>query len=218
MANYTFLDATGATQTAASSVVGGINYPIVKISDPVSVIGSLSQTGTVYSSISGIVEINSVLGTYFEDNQHSSNDRGFFQLAVRNDTLSSITSLDNDYSPVVVGPVGETITANAPITKWVQGVTSVMYGGSVTTIPAQGSSIFTYVTGLQVANVGITSVLVTLFGATSSVVGYVASPANQTVPLVFPNALKTNANGAFHASISGVASVYLSAQGFISKT
>lgn len=218
MANYTFLDASGATKTAASSTISGVEYPIVKISDPVSVVGTLSQSGTVITSVAGLVNVNSIIGTYIEDAQHSSDDTGMFVMGVRNDNLASITSLDSDYTRFTVGPMGETITANAPITKWVQGVASAFTGVIQPIIAAQGASIFTYVTGVQIANQSANVVLTTLYGAESSVVGYSVIPANTTIPIVFPNALKTNANGAFSASISGVASVYLSAQGFISKT
>lgn len=222
MANYTFIDASGNTQTAGSSVVGGVNYPVVKISDPVSVIGTLSQTGTNISSISGIVEVNSVIGTYAEDAQHVSGDKGMFVLGVRNDTMASITSLDSDYSPMARGPIGEAIVANAPLTKWVQGVASVLNPAqaSVAVIAPQGSSIFTYITALQVSNYAPTSVLLALYGATSSIVGFAVASGNATIPIYYPNGLKTNANGAFSASVIGgnVPSVYLSAQGFISKT
>lgn len=61
---------------------------------------------------------------------------------------------------------------------------------------------------------GSASVLVTLSGATSSIVGYTIAPAGGGSNILYPNALKTNANGAFTASISGQASVLVSAQGF----
>lgn len=165
--------------------------------------------------------VGSVLGTFFEDNPHTSGDAGLFTLMVRNDTLSSITSQDLDYSPHIVGPVGETIVANSPITKWIQGSTSVMYGTSVQAIAPQGSSIFTYITGVQIANPSANNVYVTFtggLGGISSVLGYTVAPANGGSNIVLPNAWKTGANSGFSASISGVASVYLSAQGFISKT
>ncbi len=224
MANYTFLDASGATQTAASSVVGGVNYPIIKISDPVSVVGVLTQSGTNITSVSGLVNMNSVIGTYAEDSQHNSGDTGFFVMGVRNDTLASVTSNTNDYSPVTVGAVGEVMVANSPLTTWISGTASALstttQGTLVPVIPAQGASVFTYITGLQLTNFTASSVLATLFGATGSVVGYATIPGNQTIPINYPNGLKTNANAAFSVSIlsSPIPSVFLSAQGFISKT
>lgn len=55
MANYSFLDASGSVQTAASSTISGVQYPIVQIRDgtTVSVVGALTITGN--PSISGAV-------------------------------------------------------------------------------------------------------------------------------------------------------------------
>lgn len=193
--------------TVVSSLAGGI-FPIS---------GSVAAviTNTVLP-VSGQV---SVAGTYAEDSTHTSGSNGLFVLGVRNDTLSSVTSADGDYTPMAQGPAGETIVANAPITKWVQGTTSVLnqFGASMVTIASQGASTFTYITGVQVANMGASSVLVTFSGATSSVVGYTIAPGGGGSNIVLPNAWKTNANGAFTTSVSGASSVYVSAEGFISK-
>ncbi len=193
--------------TVVSSLAGGI-FPIS---------GSVATviTNTVLP-VSGQV---SVAGTYAEDSAHTSGSNGLFVLGVRNDTLSSVTSADGDYTPMAQGPAGETIVANAPITKWVQGTTSVLnqFGASMVTIASQGASVFTYITGVQVANMGASSVLVTFSGATSSVVGYTIAPGGGGSNIVLPNAWKTNANGAFTTSVSGASSVYVSAEGFISK-
>lgn len=221
MPNYTFLDASGATQTAGSSIIGGVNYPIVKIPDAVPVTGSIVQAGTRISSISGIVDVNSILGTYLEDAQHSTGDRGFFILGVRNDTMASISSLDADYTPFVVGPAGEVLTANAPITKWVSGTASILGPAQPVqpVIPAQGSSIFTYITGVQVTNPSNASVMVVIqSGATT--LGYAMATANATTPIYYSNALKSLTNTAISVSVLGgaIASVFVSAQGFISKT
>lgn len=191
-----------------------------------------SVSGTVGSSVLGWVPIQasntsvltiwqsaSISGTYAEDAAHTSGDRGIFALNVRNDTMASITSADGDYSPMEVGPTGEVVTANSPITKWVRGTADlrVVQGASVTAIAAQGASVFTYITGVQVANMGSASVLVTLGGGLGSVLGYTIAPAGGGSNIVYPNALKTGENSAFTASISGTASVLISAQGFIAK-
>src|SRR3990167_5585797 len=42
----------------------------------------------------------SIVGTYAEDAAHTTTDRGIFALGVRNDDQSSVTSTDNDYSPL----------------------------------------------------------------------------------------------------------------------
>lgn len=160
----------------------------------------------------------SIVGTYAEDSPSANADKGLFSLNVRNDTLTSITSADGDYSGMSVGPSGEVIVANAPLTKWVQGNASLFTGIIQPIIAAQGASVFTYITGVQVANASANNAYITFFGATGSVVGYTPAPANGGSNIVLLNAWKGNANGAFSASVSGVASVYLSAEGFISKS
>lgn len=161
----------------------------------------------------------SIVGTYAEDAAHTTGEKGLFGLSVRNDELASVTSADRDYSAQTVGPVGETVTANAPITKWVRGTADlrVVLGASVTAIAAQGASVFTYITGIQLANMGSASVLVTFAGGLGSILGYSIAPAGGGSNILYPNALKTGENSAFTASISGTASVLVSAQGFTAK-
>ncbi len=171
-------------------------------------------------SVITVFQAPSIVGTYAEDAASASGDKGLLVMGARNDTLASVTSNDGDYSSHVVGPAGELIAANAPFTKWVQGTTSVLnqFGTSMITIAAQGASIFTYITSGQVANMSGSSVLVTFSGATSSVIGYTIAPSGGGSNMVIPNAWKSNANGAVTASVSGASSVYISLQGFISKT
>lgn len=223
MANYQVFDAYGSIITIQSSTFGSVERQIVGAS----ILGGLSATLTGTPSISGAVGIigsvvtveavPSIVGTYAEDSAHNSTDKGLFVMGVRGDTMSSVTSNDLDYSPLSVGPVGEVLVANAPITKWVQGVASCFTGVIQPIIGAQGTSVFTYITSGQVTNASGNNVYLTFYGATSSVVGYLPVPANSGALPLMPNAWKTNANGAFSASVSGVASVYLSFQGFVSK-
>lgn len=161
----------------------------------------------------------SIAGTYAEDSAAANTDRGLLSLHVRNDTLSSVTNADGDYSALSVGPSGEVITANAPLTKWVQGTADFRNGnagGSIVAIAAQGASIFTYITAIQVVNMGSASVLVTLAG-TGSTLGYTIAPAGGGSNIYYPNGLKGPANATFAASLSGIASVLVSAQGFTAK-
>jgi len=259
MSNYSFLDAYASVKTAASSTIGGVEYPIVKIPDTVtvsvlgtmpvtqtttpwivtgsvqsspvanqsvsgtvgsSIIGTVPviQSGTHIASISGTVTVASLVGTYPEGSVHGLTDQGLFALGVRNDTLASVVASDTQYSRLTVGPAGEVIMANAPLTKWVQGNASCFTGVIQPVIAAQGSSVFTYVTAVQVANASANNVYLTFYGASSSVVGYLPVPANSGAIPTMPNGWKSNANGAISASVSGVASVFISAQGFISKT
>jgi hypothetical protein len=57
-----------------------------------------------------LLQSPSIVGSYAEDAAHTTADKGIFTLMVRNDTLSSITSNDTDYSPHVVDAIGRTIT------------------------------------------------------------------------------------------------------------
>lgn len=221
----------GLTPWTINSVYGNISGSVVAFQGTSPWVVNFQNSSLIAINAGSVVTLSqgsvvtvfqspSIVGTYAEDAPSASGDKGFLVMGARNDTLASVTSNDGDYSSHVVGPAGELIAANAPFTKWVQGNISVLsnFGTSVTAIAAQGASIFTYITGVQVANMSGASVLVTLSGATSSVIGYTIAPPGGGSNMVFPNALKTNANGAFTASVSGVSSIYLSAQGFISKT
>ena len=210
--------------TVVSSLAGGI-FPVsgsvaaTITNTNVNVSGSVAAFVVGNASVITYLQAPSIVGTYAEDTAFVQDSKGLFVLGVRNDNLASVTSADLDFSQWAVGPAGENIVANAPITKWVQGTADlrVSQGGSIAVIAAQGASVFTYITGIQVANMGSSSVLVTLSGATSSIIGYTIAPAGGGSNIVYPNALKTSANAAFAASISGAASVLVSAQGFIAK-
>lgn len=169
-----------------------------------------------------VLQSPSIVGTYAEDSGHTSGDKGLFVLQVRNDTMSSITSTDADYSPQAVGPVGEVITANAPITKWISGTTSTVSGSaavaSVALIPAQGASIFTYLTSAQIYNSGATSALIT-FTTGGSILGYGQAPTGGGANIMIPNGLKSRPNFTIDVSASAASSVIsIAGQGFISKT
>lgn len=147
---------------------------------------------------------------------------------------TSVTSNPNyiggpDENNSVVGArftsAGELTVTNAPRTKWVQGTASIMTaaGGSVLVLPAGGAGVFTYITGLQYAGFGPSSVLLTIAGGFGSVLGRYMIPAGGTQQFgLFPNAIKTGANAVVTASIGGKAattsSVFVGIQGFISNT
>lgn len=141
--------------------------------------------------------------------------------AFRNDNMSSITAADARYSPYLVGPVGENIVANAPINKWVSGWCSIttLAQPLVNLLPAGGASIFTFVTGVQITNWGSSSVLVALQSGATATLAIAMAQTNQTVILNYPNPLKSLSNTAIQVSIKSgpVASIFASAQGFISK-
>lgn len=207
---------SGATTTTAGSIISA-TFPA----------GSVAAVNFQNSSIIAInagsvialLGNTSIAGTFLEDSAHTTGDRGFHMLGVRNDLMASVTGADLDYSPISVGPVGENIVANAPMNKWLQGRTDhrVSLGGSLIAIAKQGTSVFTYVTAVQVANMGPSSVLVTLGGGLGSVLGYTIAPAGGGSNILYHNALKTGENSDFTTSISGISSVLVSVQGFSAK-
>lgn len=207
---------SGALFISGSVLLGSSNASVITVPQMSSVLA------VPVGSVIAVLQAASIVGTYAEDAASASGDKGFLVMGARNDTLASVTSNDGDYSSHVVGPAGELIAENAPLTKWISGTASMLGGvpltSSVIVIAAQGASVFTYITGVQVANLGSASVLVGFYGATSSLIGYTIAPAGGGSNIYYENGLKTNANGAFSASVSGTASIFVSAQGFISKT
>lgn len=176
-------------------------------------------------SVITVFQAASIVGTYAEDAAHTSGDKGILALNVRNDTLASITSADGDYGAIALGPSGEVITANAPLTKWIRGTSSLLTaaGGSIVAIAAPGASIFTYITGIQFAGFGSQSVLLTIGGGLGSTLGqYVVPAGGSQIVGYLPNALKTGENSAITTSIGGsgaiTSSVYVGIQGFTSKS
>lgn len=209
--------AVAITNTSGNTMIGQSNMagslPVVLPSDQSAI--PAQQSGNWTFGITG----GSVTGTYADDATHTNGDKGLFILAVRNDTLASITSATGDYSQITVGPSGELINSIAPLTKFIQGTGDlrVTQGASVTVITSQGASVFTYIRSAQLANMGSASVLVTFGGGLGSILGYTIAPAGGGSNINFDPALKTGENSAFTASISGTASVLVSAQGFTAK-
>jgi hypothetical protein len=141
---------------------------------------------------------------------------------LRNDTLASITAADRTYSPFAVGPSGETIVANAPITKWISAVTSVMAGPSVLCFAAPGASIFNYVSGVQITNPGTVAAHIAfsegLGAVPASIMFFGIAPAGGGSNMVFPNPIKTTlANKNISASVSAHSSVYIMMEGFTAQ-
>lgn len=165
--------------------------------------------------------IGSIVGTYQEDQAATTSDKGLFVLHVRNDTMSSVTNADLDYSALSVGPVGEMLVANAPITKWFSTTASVMYGTSVQVLAAPGTSIFSYITGIHVMNESANFSRVTftqgLGAVASSILTRVAAPATGGSNSNYINPIRVLDNNGISASISGVSSVLITLTGFNSK-
>jgi len=189
----------------------------------VSAIGSVATLqGTTPWIITG--NNNSVISadSYAEDAAHATGNRGTFVMGVRNDTLASITTTDGDYSPFTVGPSGEQIVANAPITKWISATTSVMAGPSVLLFAAPGASVFNYVSGYHITNPGTVAAHVAfsegLGAVPASIMFFGIAPAGGGSNVVFRNPIKTTlANKNISASVSAHSSVYITMEGFTVK-
>ena len=197
----------GSTNTSISTLVTnqlqGVSSVMLFGSTNASV---MTNNPAIYAANSGWVQNKSIMATG----------------GLRNDTLASITAADSTYSPFAVGPSGETIVANAPITKWISATTSVMSGPSVLVFSAPGSSIFNYVSGVQVTNPGTVAAHVTftegLGAVASSMLFFAMAPAGGGSNMVFPNPIKTTlANKNISASVSAHSSVYIMMEGFTVK-
>lgn len=209
-----------ALQNSSLIAINAGSVVAIPTGSTIAVLQSSSILAVPVGSTIALLQSPSIVGTYAEDAAATSGDKGLFTLNVRNDTLASVTSNDGDYGALTIGPSGEGVFANAPFTKWVQGTADFRQGNagaSIIAIAAQGSSVFTYITGVQLANMGSASVLVTLASG-GSILGYSIAPAGGGSNIYYPNGLKTPANFGFAGSLSGIASVVLSAQGFISKS
>jgi len=208
--------ATALLDSSASVITVSQNSSVISV--PVGSVITVWQDSSVLAvpvgSTINVWQTPSIVGTYAEDAAHSPGDKGVFQLGVRNENLTSVTSATNDYSQFTVGAAGEQIIADAPFTKWVSGIADlrVVQGASVTAIAAQGASVFTYVREVQVANFGSSSVLVKIAGGLGSTLGWTIAPAGGGSN--FTTRYKTGENSAVTASINGTASVLVTVSGF----
>lgn len=207
------LQSSSIIAVATGSVVA------VPVGSTIAVLQSSSILSVPVGSTIAVIQNNSIAGTYSENDIHNvgSSGRGLLPLGVRNDTITSLTNGAFDYTPFMVGMAGEQIVAPAPISVWVQGTADLrtVLGTSVQVLAAGGSSVYTFVTAAQVANMGPASVLVTFAGGLGSILSYTIAPAGGGSNIVFVPAIKTGANSKVTASISGTASVLVSMQGFL---
>lgn len=195
MANYTFLDAYSSIQTAESSIVSGVvQRPIVAIGSIPSVVAVISSS--IFAVQSGQV-ISSIIGAYAEDSGHIDGNIGIFNLAVRNDAVSSFSGTNTDYTPFGVDSAGRgLIKPFAAEEAVLRGHGSVNGVASIQLLAAGGTGLKTYLTDVTVANTGAAATLVTFTDGDASVIGRTIAPAGGgsniiglDVPLV---TMKTN--------------------------
>lgn len=143
-------------------------------------------------------------------------------LGVRNDTMSStLANANGSYSPFAVGSWGDQIYSLAPSSTWTSGVGST-FTGVAQPIVTSVSGMFLNVTAVQIANASANNAYLSFYGTgvgsiASSIIGYTVVPANGGSNILYPIPLRTAFSQPFQACVSGIASVFLSAQGFYSK-
>jgi hypothetical protein len=137
-------------------------------------------------------------------------------------------ALNANYASVATGQVADLVTTlvGALVTKpysipegdWTYaGATPISTTADVAMRAVQGTGIRSYVTGIQLKNVGATATEVVIKdGATVIWRGHLSANMPQTDTIVFNTPLKTTANTALNIAIiaSTGASVYVSAQGY----
>lgn len=212
----TFVTPAGSVQSVTNPA-GSVTAVRTDNASVIAVFQNSSIISVPVGSTITVLQAASIVGTYAEDAPSASGDKGFLVMGARNDTLASVTSADGDYSSHVVGPSGELIIANSPITKWLAVQSSVMYGTSVQVMPAPGASIFNYLSSMQIANDSGTFSRIKVTGGLGSVLAWTVAPANGGSNIVFTNPIKTGENSGVSVSISGVSSVYVNMQGFTAK-
>lgn len=187
--------------------------------NPWHITGSVLAVPSQGASMIAVLQSPSIVGTYAEDTAHTTGDKGLFVLQVRNDTMASVTTTTGEYSPFSGGPIGETIVANSPISRWVTGFASITSGADTPLIAAGGASVFTYITSAQLSMFpGAVNQVSFKNSAGGTIVSRMYLPSSTAgISLVFTNPLKTLANGAFIASIGAIGSVLVNVQGFRSS-
>ncbi len=188
--NYQFLDAYGSVLTAASSVIGGVNYPIV------------------FSAGTSTTNIGSILGTYAEDSGHTDGNAGLFTLGVRNDAVSSFTSANTDYSPIATDSAGRVLFKPfAGNEALIQGVASTVNTSPSSLIAAAGAGLRNYITDILVSNTGSVATSVSFRDGDASIIGRTIAPATSgsNIHLSFP--MRT---GGFNSQIEYTAATAVS--------
>lgn len=204
--------------TSGSIIAANSSVQVVGTMPPSSVsgVGLFSTNHIGNGSVLVRILQASIAGTYAEDAAHATGQNGLFTLAVRNDTVSSFTSANGDYSPVGVDSAGRTIVkpfAAEQASVW--GTASAVSAGtgsgvaSVVLFPAAGAGLKNYMTDFMISNTGATTALVTFIDNDNSVLGKTIAPAgggSNAIGLNFP-IVNLSANNRIGMVISNSSSV-----------
>ena len=135
-------------------------------------------SGLQGSSISGTVLVNngsvvafqgtspwvmqSIVGTYAEDSAHTTADKGFFVMGVRNDAVASFSGANGEYNPFGHDSAGRMLTKPfAPEEARIEGYNSVVSTSVTTLVAAAGTGLKNYITDVVLVNTGATTTLIT---------------------------------------------------------
>lgn len=157
----------------AGSVVAVSQGSVITVSQ-----GSIAaaQIGTQITSIAGTVVIQSIVGTYIEDNASANADPGIFVLGVRNDTMSSLVSASGDYGAFAQDSQGRQVIKPFSPNESEFTYTGSVVSTSVTLILASVIGKRGYITDFFVSNTGAATTLVTFQDGSTSVMGYTIAP------------------------------------------
>ncbi len=189
MTNYSFLDAAASVTTAASSTIGGVEYPIVyaeqRAKTITSISGTVTTTATQGTSISGTVDVadlqgHSISGTVITSPTQGTSISGTVDIAdlqghsISGTVITAPTqgtsisgTVDVDNFPTNQSISGTVITAAVQGTS-ISGTVDVAdlqghsISGTVITAPTQGTSVSGTVISTQIAgSILATSAVVT---------------------------------------------------------
>ena len=104
------LTADGGTPASTALAIGGNNgsaFQVLKVNSDGELIVRLTEGSIELGDVNvGDVDIASATYEHAADSAHTATNKGTLQLAVRNDTLASLVSTDNDYAPLQVAADG----------------------------------------------------------------------------------------------------------------
>lgn len=161
--------------------------------------------------------IQSIVGTYSEDQASTSADKGILSFGVRNDTVASLVNADLDYGAWSQDSAGRHlikpfVSEDGTIISYVGSIVS----GSVTLIQASAIGKRNYITDFILSNTGAATTLLTFQGGDTSLVGqYVVPTGGGMVATGFNIPLKTTASQDLVFKSSVMTSIlYLTVKGY----
>lgn len=199
----------------------GIAGSIASVTNPAGSITAVNINGVGNPSVIVVLQAPSIVGTYAEDAAHTTADKGFFVMGVRNDTVASFAGANGEYNPFGHDSAGRMITKPfAPGEASQIGTASTVNFGttnaaSIRLFLAPGAGLKNYVTDFNISNTGATTTLVSFVDEDASVIGKTIAPAGGgsnhsfNTPLVtqLPNkavgVIAANATSTLHITMTG---------------